>query len=105
MAKRAPIRSTVEQFGNIDWKDGDKIQDVITEETPGEGSRRQGLSERNEELGQAECRIEHDIALRRVIVELPTDHTELIKPFNENPAFTKWLSDSNFAATYHAQAE
>ena len=51
------------------------------------------------------ARIEHDKALQRVIIELLTDHTELFKQFSDNPAFKKWLSDSNFAATYHAQAE
>jgi type I restriction enzyme R subunit len=46
------------------------------------------------------ARIEHDKALKRVIVELLTDHTELFKQFSDNPAFNKWLGDTIFLATY-----
>jgi len=49
------------------------------------------------------ARIEHDVALQRVILELLTDHTELYKQFSENPAFNKWLRDTNFATTYQTQ--
>ena len=46
------------------------------------------------------ARIEHDKALQRVIVELLSDHTELFKQFSDNPAFKKWLGDTNFGTTY-----
>jgi len=44
--------------------------------------------------------IEHDKALQRVIIELPSDDTELFKRFSDNSSFKKWLGDSIFAATY-----
>ena len=50
------------------------------------------------------ARIEHDKALKRVIVELLSDHTELFKQFSDNPAFNKWLGDTIFLATYNPPA-
>lgn len=46
------------------------------------------------------ARIEHDSALRRVLSALLKDHTELYKQFMDNPDFRRWLSDTDFAATY-----
>jgi type I restriction enzyme R subunit len=49
------------------------------------------------------ARIEHDKALQRVMVDLLSDHTELFKQFSDNPSFKKWLSDTNFGATYNKE--
>jgi type I restriction enzyme R subunit len=46
------------------------------------------------------ARIEHDSALKRVLFELLSDHTELFKQFSDNMAFKKWLAEANFDATY-----
>ena len=46
------IKAFNDQFGNIDWKDADRIRQVIAEEIPAQGGRRQGLPERDEELRQ-----------------------------------------------------
>jgi type I restriction enzyme R subunit len=96
------IKAFNEQFGNIDWKDADKIRKVIAEEIPAKVSADKAYQNAMKNSDKQNARIEHDIALQRVIIELLTDHTELYKQFSENPAFKKWLSDSNFAVTYQA---
>jgi type I restriction enzyme, R subunit len=48
---------------------------------------------------KAAARLEHDRALRDALVGMLKDHTELFKPFAENPSFKQWLSDTFFGAT------
>ena len=99
------LKAFNEQFGNIDWKDGDKIRKVISEEIPAKVAADRAYQNAMKNSDKQNARIEHDLALERVIVDLLKDHTELYRQFSENAAFKKWLKDSNFAATYHAQAE
>jgi type I restriction enzyme R subunit len=91
-----------EQFGNIDWKDADKIHKVISEEIPAKVSADKKYQNAMKNSDKENARIEHDLALQRVLIELLTDHTELYKQFSENPAFKKWLGDLIFALTYKA---
>jgi type I restriction enzyme, R subunit len=87
-------------FGNIDWKDTDKIRKVIGEEIPTKVSADKAYQNAIQNSDKQNARIEHDKALERVIIELLSDHTELFKQFSDNPSFKKWLSDRNFTATY-----
>ncbi len=96
------LRAFNEQFGNIDWKDADKIRKVITEEIPTRVAADKAYQNAMKYSDKQNARIEHDKALQRVIIELLTDHTELFKQFSDNPAFKKWLADSNFSLTYTA---
>jgi type I restriction enzyme R subunit len=98
------IKAFNDQFGNIDWKDGDKIRKVIAEEIPAKVSADKAYQNAMKNSDKQNARIEHDKALQRVIVELLSDHAELFKQFSDNPAFKKWLGDSNFAVTYNAGA-
>jgi len=99
------IKTFNDQFGNIDWKDGDKIRKVITEEIPSKVSADKAYQNAMKNSDKQNARIEHDKALQRVIIELLTDHTELFKQFSDNPSFKKWLGDSIFAATYQSAQE
>jgi type I restriction enzyme R subunit len=87
-------------FGNIDWKDGDKIRKVIAEEIPVKVAADKAYRNAMRNSDRQNARIEHDNALQRVIVDLLTDHTELFKQFQDNAAFKKWLGDTIFLATY-----
>ena len=98
------LRSFNEQFGNIDWKDADKIRTVIAEEIPTKVAADKAYQNAMKHSDKQNARIEHDKALKRVIVELLTDHTELFKQFSDNPAFNKWLGDTIFSATYNPPA-
>ena len=94
------IRMFNDQFGNIEWKDGDKIRQVIAEEIPGKVAADKAYQNARKNSDKQNARIEHDRALQRVIIELLADHTELFKQFSDNQSFKKWLSDTIFAATY-----
>ena len=89
-----------EQFGNIDWKDGDKIRKVIAEEIPVKVAADTAYQNAMKNSDKQNARIEHDKALQRVIIDLLTDHTELFKQFQDNAGFKKWLGDTIFSATY-----
>jgi type I restriction enzyme R subunit len=87
-------------FGNIDWKDADKIRQVIAEEIPAKVAADKAYQNAMQHSDKQNARIEHDKALQRVLVELLADHTELFKQFSDNPDFKKWLADTIFSVTY-----
>lgn len=89
-----------EMFGNIDWKDKDKIGKVIAEELPAKVSADRAYQNAMKNSDKQNARIEHDKALERAVIELLSDHTELFKQFSDNPSFKKWLSETIFTATY-----
>ena len=94
------IREFNDRFGNIEWRDADKIETVITVELPtkvaGDVAYQNAMS--NSDLQNA--RVEHDRALERAMTDLLADHTELFKQFSDNESFRRWLSEMIFAATY-----
>jgi type I restriction enzyme R subunit len=94
------IRVFNDLFGNIEWKDGDKIRKMITEEIPNKVAADIAYQNAMKNSDKHNARIEHDRALGRVMVELIADHTELFKQFSDNPSFKKWLGDTIFGATY-----
>lgn len=91
-----------DQFGNIDWKDRDRIEKVLTEEIPAKVSADTAYRNAMKNNDKKTARIEHDAALQRVMIGLLTDHTELFKQFSDNPSFKKWLGDTVFGVTYQA---
>jgi len=94
------IRDFNDRFGNIEWKDSDRIHKVITEEIPEKVSADRAYQNAMKHSDKQNARIEHDNALGRVVVDLLKDHTELFKLYSDNPAFRKWLADMVFAKTY-----
>ncbi len=99
----AILRTFNEQFGNIHWKDGDKIRQVIAKEIPTKVAADVAYQNAMKNSDKQNARIEHDKALQRVIVELLSDHTELFKQFSDNPGFKKWLGDTTFGVTYQQE--
>ena len=94
------LKSFNELFGNIEWKDGDKIRQVIAEEIPRLVSADKAFQNAKQNSDRQNARIEHDKALGRVIMGLFEDHNELFKQFSDNDSFKKWLSDTVFGVTY-----
>jgi type I restriction enzyme R subunit len=94
------IKSFNEQWGNIDWKDKDKIQKVISEEIPAKVAADKAYQNAMKNSDKENAKIEHDAALKKVVTELLTDHTELFKLYNDDPYFKKWLTDMVFKKTY-----
>ena len=96
----AILKTFNEMFGNIEWKDADKIGKVISEDLPSKVAQDTAYQNAMKNSDKQNARIEHDKALERAVNELLTDHTELFKQFSDNPSFKKWLSETIFAATY-----
>lgn len=98
------IKAFNDQFGNIAWKDVDKVRKIITEDIPAKVSADKAYQNAMNQDDKQNARIEHDKALERVIVEMLTDHTELFKQFMDNQSFKKWLADTIFTETYKRKA-
>jgi len=96
------IKAFNDQFGNIEWKDGDKIRKVIAEDIPAKVAADAAYQNAMKNNDKKTARIEHDAALQRVMIDLLSDHTELFKQFSDNPSFKKWLGDTIFGVTYQA---
>lgn len=94
------LKTFNDEFGNIDWKDGDKIRHVITEEIPAKVAADQAYVNAMRNSDKQNARVEHDKALQRAIVGLLTDHTELFRQFSDNASFKQWLSEQVFDLTY-----
>jgi len=99
---RTIIKSFNDQFGNIEWKDADRIRQVISEEIPGKVGADRAYQNAIRNSDRAAARLEHDRALQKVVIGMLADHTELFKQFSDNPSFKKWLSDTIFGVTYEA---
>ncbi len=93
-----------EMFGNIGWKDTDKIGKIIVEELPVKVAADQSYRNAMRNSDKQNARIEHDNALERAVIDLLSDHTELFKQFSDNSSFRKWLSETIFTRTYHQGA-
>ena len=98
------IREFNDRFGNIEWKDQDKIEKVIAEELPVKVAADRAYQNAIANSDEQNARIEHDKALGRAMTELLADHTELFKQFSDNDSFRRWLSEMVFAATYNRAA-
>ena len=98
------IQSFNDLFGNIDWKDADRIRQVIAEEIPGKVAADKAYQNAMKNSDKAAARLEHDRALQKVVIGMLADHTELFKQFSDNPSFKKWLADTIFNVTYDEDA-
>jgi type I restriction enzyme, R subunit len=86
------IKTFNDLFGNIEWKDGDKIRKVIAEEIPARVAQDKAYQNARRNSDKQNAKLEHDKALNRVVLELLSDHTELFKQFSDNPNFKRWLT-------------
>jgi len=94
------IKTFNDQFGNIEWRDSDRIRQVIAEEIPAKVAGDKAYQNAMKNSDKASARLEHDRALQKVVIGMLSDHTELFKQFSDNPSFKKWLADTIFSVTY-----
>ncbi len=94
------IREFNDHFGNIEWKDQDKIEKVIAEELPAKVAGDRAYQNAMANSDQQNAQIEHDKALERAMTDYVADPIELFKQFSDNDSFRRWLSEMIFAATY-----
>ncbi len=94
------IKAFNDLFGNVEWKDADKIRQVIAEDIPARVAQDKAYQNAVLNSDKQNAKLEHDKALNRVVLELLSDHTELFKQFSDNPNFKRWLTDTVFDVTY-----
>jgi type I restriction enzyme, R subunit len=89
-----------DEFGNIDWSDGDRVRKLITEDIPNRVAADKAYQNARLNSDKQNARIEHDKALGRVMAAVLKDDTELFKHFTDNASFRRWLTDTVFRITY-----
>ena len=94
------LKTFNDQFGNIPWTDSDRVHKLIAEEIPAKVAADRAYQNARQHSDKQNARIEHDKALRKVMTDLLSDHTQLFKEFQDNDSFKKWLSDTIFKVTY-----
>ena len=94
------LKAFNDQFGNIPWADTDRVHRLITEEIPAQVAADTAYQNAMIHSDRQNARIEHDKALRRVMLGLFKDDTELFKQFMDNEGFRKWMTDTVFGLTY-----
>jgi type I restriction enzyme, R subunit len=94
------LREFNDLFGNVDWKDPDKIGKVVTEEIPARVSADTAYRNAARNSDRENARIEHNRALQNSILDLSTDHNQLLKRFYDDPEFRRWISEVVFSLTY-----
>ena len=82
----------------------DRVKRLITEEIPSKVAADNAYQNARKHSDKQNARIEHDKALARVMTAVLKDDTELFKQFSDNDSFRKWMADTIFALTYHAEA-
>ena len=88
------------RFGNVEWKDKDKIDRVIAEELPAKVAADKAYQNAAANSDEQNARIELNRALERAVTDMLADHADLFKLFSDNPSFRQWLSETIFASTY-----
>jgi type I restriction enzyme R subunit len=94
------LKSFNDQFGNIEWQDGDRVQRLITEEIPARVAADTAYQNAQRNSDKQNARIEHEKALDRVMNGLIKDDTELFRQFSDNESFKRWLTETVFSQTY-----
>jgi type I site-specific restriction-modification system R (restriction) subunit len=92
------IKAFNDQFGNIDWKDADKIRKVIAEEIPAKVAADEAYQNAMKNNDKQNARIEHDRALQRVMIDL------LVRPHRAVQAVQRQPVVQEMAGRHHLRA-
>ncbi len=94
------VKTFNDLYGNYPWEDQDRVSKLVAEEIPAQVAADQAYQNAMAHSDQQNARIEFEEALRRVMISLLADQTELFKQYSDNDSFRKWLSDTIFWLTY-----
>ena len=95
--------SLINYSADIEWRDPDKIRRMITEDIPPKVAADPAYQNAIKNNDKQNARIEHNNALKRIMLELLSDHTQFYGQFSDNLSFNKWVADSIFSMTYPQQ--
>ena len=93
-----------DQFGNIPWKDADRVHRLITVEVPARVKVDRAYQNARTHSDKENARVEHNKALGRVMADVFEDDAELFKQFMDNESFQRWMRDTVFDLTYNQPA-
>ena len=96
------LREFNDLFGNIDWKDKDRIARIISQELPAKIAEDPAYRNAMQNADEQNARIESDRAAERVITDFAIDDTELLKQFSDSEDFRRSLLNWMFTLTYIA---
>ena len=98
------VRSFNEQFGNVPWSDGDRIERLITTDIPARVLADTAYQNARAHSDEQNARIEHDRALDEVVAGVLDDDTEFYKMFFGNEGFRRLVTDAVFTLTFRQPA-
>ena len=88
------------RWGNIPWEDADRVKKLVTQDLPAMVEKNAAFRNARKNSDRENARIEHDKALRKAMMDIMTDDTDLFKRFSDNPDFRRWLTAAVFELTY-----
>ncbi len=91
-------------FGGISWDDADRVHQMILETIPARVAEDTAFQNARQNSDRDNARIEHDKALRRVMMSIMKDDTELFRQFVDNEGFRRWLGDTVFGLAYEGSS-
>jgi len=97
------IKSFNDQFGTL-FTDADRVSQRVVEEIAPKVAADPAYRNARQNSDRQNARIEHDMALRRIMIALMKDDTELFKQFMDNEGFQRALADTVFKMTYEERA-
>ena len=100
----SPLTSIIDEFntrfGNISWKDADRVQQFI-KNLPEKIKADIAFRNACQNSDKQNAHIEHNQALNRIMLEALQDYTDLYRQYSDNESFKKWLTESMFRHTYN----
>ena len=94
------IKAFNDLFGNIPWEDADRVQRLVTKEIPQGVAKDPAFRNAKANSDRQNARVEHDAALKRVMMSVLNDDMQLYKEYADNESFKRWMTETVFRLTY-----
>ncbi len=100
MDKLSNIVNEFNQRYSTDYKDPERTLERIKGEIPEKVLADPAYKNAKKNSDRQNAKIEHDMALQRVLTAMFKDDAQLFKQFQDNESFRHWLTDTVFGMTY-----
>ena len=91
--------------GEFEVDGNSRVYRLITEDIPDRATADAAYRNAKQNSDWQKARVEHDMALLRMMTAVLKDDTELFKQFMDNKSFRCWVADAVFGLTYEQPAE
>ena len=98
------ILSDFNDLWGTEWDDSDRVHQLITQTIPARVAADTAFLNARQNSDRENARIEHDKALRDVMISVMNDDTKLFKKFMDDSDFRRWLTDTVFGLAYEQEA-